>query len=69
MKSKSDLEGGSGNGASIAPLEPGRPDVMPNPGEHPAERDKPGEGSGEMATENDIANEHRNNKVSDGGSP
>lgn len=31
MKSKSELEGGSGNGASMAPLEPGRPDVMPNP--------------------------------------
>jgi hypothetical protein len=41
MKSKSELEGGSGNGASIAPLEPGRPDVMPNPPAHDPEREEP----------------------------
>jgi hypothetical protein len=38
MNSKSELEGGSGNGASIAPLEPGRAAVMPNP---PGENSKP----------------------------
>ena len=51
MKSKSELEGGSGNGASIAPLEPGRPDVMPNPPEHSSEREDLVEEGGEAETE------------------
>lgn len=52
MKSKSELEGGSGNGASIAPLEPGRPDVMPNPPGHDPEREVPTE-EGEKAETDD----------------
>jgi hypothetical protein len=54
MKSKSDLEGGSGNGASIAPLEPGRPDVMPNPPGQAPGREKPMEESDEAQTEDDA---------------
>lgn len=53
MKSKSDLEGGSGNGASIAPLEPGRPDVMPNPPEQAPEREDPMEEGDQAETEDD----------------
>ena len=51
MQSKSDLEGGSGNGASIAPLEPGRPDVMPNPPAHDPAHEEPMEEGDEAETD------------------
>lgn len=68
MNSKSDLEGGSGTGASIAPLEPGRPDVMPNPPlDNPGpskEGEKPMDDGDEALTEEDMGDVDVNNSVS-----
>jgi hypothetical protein len=67
MNSKSELEGGSGNGASIAPLEPGRPDVMPNPPRENSkplvEGDRPLDDEG-AAEEEDMGDVDINNSVS-----
>jgi hypothetical protein len=68
MNSKSELEGGSGNGATIAPLEPGRPDVMPNPpSEDPGaskEGEKPLDDGDEALSEEDMGDVDVNNSVS-----
>lgn len=73
MNSKSELEGGSGNGASIAPLEPGRPDVMPNPpSEDPKaakEGEQPLEDDDEALSEEDMGDVDVNNSVSEESPP
>ena len=73
MNSKSELEGGSGNGASIAPLEPGRPDVMPNPpGKEPApakEGEHPTKDDAQALSEEDMGDVEVNNSVSEESPP
>ncbi len=67
MKNKSDLPG-SGNGdRPLEPLEPGRPDVMPNPpeeGDARSKKDKQSSGQDEALTEEDMGDVDVNNLVS-----
>lgn len=73
MNDKSELEGGSGNGASIAPLEPGRPDVMPNPPGKDTGASREGEQSiddgDEALSEEDMGDVDVNNSVSEESPP
>jgi hypothetical protein len=74
MNDKSELEGGSGNGASIAPLEPGRPDVMPNPPpggkpEPTKEGEKTSDADDEALVEEDMGDVDVNNSVSEENPP
>jgi hypothetical protein len=62
MNSKSELEGGSGNGASIVPVEPASPNVLPN---SPKESGKPTEDGDERLNEEDLRDGTVNNSVSD----
>ena len=62
MNSKSELEGGSGNGASIVPVEPASPKLIPN---LPKEGGKPKDDGDERLNEEDLRDGTVNNSVSD----
>jgi hypothetical protein len=72
MKNKSDLPG-SGNGdRPLEPLEPGRPDVMPNPpdeGDVRSEKDKSHSDTDEAFLEEDMGDVDVNNSVSNENPP
>jgi hypothetical protein len=56
MNSKSELEGGSGNGASIVPVEPASPNL-------PKEGGKPTDDGDEGLNEDDLGEGEVNNSV------
>jgi hypothetical protein len=70
MNSKSELEGGSGNGATIA-QEPGKSEVMPNPGGVHDESivDTEPSDDDEALSEEDMGDVDVNNSVSEESPP
>jgi len=73
MNSKSELEGGSGNGASIATHDPARPGALPGTEDRnvqPSEEsEKPADADDGALDEEDMGDVDVNNSVSDENPP